>query len=1158
MSDLLNRTSPVEPLLDELRQKNLVVVEQYNIVRSKSTSQAQMRQLFTYVRAWGDKDKDKFYEALKATNPSVIKDLEQPSEQDALETQLINSLESCRKDYMESITRQYERIRDHNARLGEHYSINKTNLLMIKERRDEEDREHEVISMGRKHLEIMNSRASDEHHPTSIETLFDPGEDGHVPETVVLQGPAGIGKTTTVQKIMFDWASGNLYPDKFSYVFCLSCREINNIPDKMSLSGLLSNICNLRCSENMIKSILGDCKKILVIIDGLDELRWQCQETTGVCMDPFQEVSMEVLVNSLLRKKVLPRASVMITTRPYTLGRLEEVLQSPRYVEVMGFNEENRVEYFYTFFKNKKQAEKAVEIIKDNETLFTMCVVPITCWIVCTVMKQQMERGLNVANTTTSVYWLYVKSLIKYHGGDSDQSVLSCVRKLCALAKDGIMGQKILFDEKDLTDHGLRMSEIESIFLNENIFLRGPDCGTTNSFIHLSVQEWFAALYYVLREDTESGDGSGGHNKEVMDLLRKSESHKHFRLTVHFLFGLCSENQREEIEGDFGCKISIGIKSTLGSWMTERLVLGGDQRILLDYLYETQDEDFTRRMMSLYKELRVDSDNTNYTAISYCLVNSPRRDHYVVLLDVSLNIRSVEILSPGLMKCAEIEFQMCDLTSSWESLRDVITANRSLIRLDLSGNFTLGDSGVKRLCDGLRHPECALQELRLEGCRLTSSCCEDLQDVITTNRSLIKLDLGWNNLGDSGVKLLCDGLRHPDCSLQKMGLGGCRLTSSCWEHLRDVITTNRSLIRLDLSCNELGDSGVKRLCDGLRHPECTLQELRLDRCDLPSSYCEDLRDVITTNRSLITLDLHRNDLGDSGVKRLCDGLRHPKCALQELRLEGCDLTSSCCEDLQDVITTNRSLIRLDLSRNKLGDSGVKRLCDGLRHPDCALRELRRETFCMGNQQITQSRGHYIVLLSFLTSHMTYLSPLSCDLFCFFHLCRLDRCDLTSSCCEDLQDVITTNRSLITLDLSGNKLGDSGVKRLCDGLRHPDCALQELRLDRCDLTSSCCEHLQDVITTNRSLITLDLSSNKLGDSGVKRLCDGLRHPDYALQELRLDGCDLTSSCCEDLQVVITTNRSLIRLDLGWYDLGDSGVKRLCDGLRHPECTLQELE
>ncbi|KAM4622934.1 NACHT, LRR and PYD domains-containing protein 3-like [Discoglossus pictus] len=1014
-------------------------------------------------------------------------------------------LEKCRIEYKESVAVKYRTIRAHNAHLGEHDTIKYTNLLMIKNLCDDEERGLDILSLGRKHLVIMN-RASYEYYPMTIQTLFEPGEWS---ETVVLQGPAGIGKTTIVQKIMFEWASGNLYQQKFNYVFCLSCREINNVKGKMTLSGFLSNICNLRCSENVIKSILEDSSDILVIIDGLDELKWQIEKTTGACVNPFQETSMKDLVNSILRKTILQRASLIITTRPYTLEKLKECIQSACYVDAIGFNEKSRVEYFYTILQNKIQAERAVEIIKENITLFTMCVVPVTCWIVCTVMNQQMERGLNEVKTTTSVYWLYVKSLIKHHGRDSHQSVLGCVKELCALAMDGVMEQKILFDENDITDHGLSMSEITSVFVNENIFHKETDCDTTYSFIHFSVQEFFAALYFLLGGDKESSGSSEGPNKEVMGLLENSLKKHHLRLTVRFLFGLCSEKQRKAIEEVLGCKISMNIKCTLEQWMVERLESVHDD--IMNYLYESQEEDFIRRMMSHYKKLGFYRGNPKYAAISYCLMNSPRHDHYICFLCNPINIKTLEILSPGLMKCAEIQLIYCDLTPSCcKDLQDVITTNRSLITLDLSNN-EFGDSGVKPLCDGLKHPDCTIQELRLAECDLTSLCCEDLQDVITTNRSLIKLDLSSNILlGDSGVKRLCDGLKHPECTIQELRLVGCNLTSSCCEDLQDVITTNRSLLKLDLISNGLGDSGVKRLCDGLKHPDCTIQELMLSGCDLTSSCCEDLQDVITTNRSLIKLDLTGNGLGDSGIKRLCDGLKHPDCIIQELRLDTCELTSSCCEDLQDVITTNRSLIKLGLTSNELGDSGVKYLCDGLKHPDCTIQDL-----------------------------------------------RLDDCDLSSSCCEDLQDVITTNRSLLKLGLIANGLGDSGVERLCDGLKHPDCTIQDLGLAECDLTSLCCEGLQDVITTNRSLIKLGLSWNKLGDSGIKLLCNGLKHPDCTIQELRLEQCDLTSSCCEDLQDVITTNRSLIKLDLGFNKLGDSGEKLLCDVLKHPDCTIQEL-
>ncbi|XP_075034993.1 apoptosis-associated speck-like protein containing a CARD [Mixophyes fleayi] len=73
--DLISRMSLVSPILDDLLGKNLLTDEQYDIVRSKPTSQEKMRELYSYVRSWGDKDKDKLYEALEKHNSPLIQDL---------------------------------------------------------------------------------------------------------------------------------------------------------------------------------------------------------------------------------------------------------------------------------------------------------------------------------------------------------------------------------------------------------------------------------------------------------------------------------------------------------------------------------------------------------------------------------------------------------------------------------------------------------------------------------------------------------------------------------------------------------------------------------------------------------------------------------------------------------------------------------------------------------------------------------------------------------------------------------------------------------------------------------------------------------------------------------------------------------------------------
>ncbi|CAH2321435.1 NACHT, LRR and PYD domains-containing 3-like [Pelobates cultripes] len=423
---------------------------------------------------------------------------------------------------------------------------------------------------------------------------------------------------------------------------------------------------------------------------------------------------------------------------------------------------------------------------------------------------------------------------------------------------------------------------------------------------------------------------------------------------------------------------------------------------------------------------------------------------------------------------------------------------------------TRKSTGCRREHGGTHLSEYFHYRFRFHACNLDSACCEDLHFLIIKNKSLIKLDLSGNKIQDLGLKMLCKGLTHSDCSLQELRVQECELTSVCCEDLDFAINTNLSLKKLDLSSNKLKDSGVKSLCTGLKSPKCSLKELMLSRCYLTQDCCEDLCSIIALNHSLIMLDLSENNLQDSGLKLLCAGLKDASCTLQELRLQKCLLTSTCCEDLQEVLIVNRSVNKLRLRGNMLQDPGVKYLCAGLRHPNCTLQEL-----------------------------------------------GLESCDVTSACCEDLLSVITRNQSLTKLQLGGNKIEDLGIKILCEGLRQPNCKLQELRVPHCGLTQSACEDLSSVIITSNTLINLDLSGNKIQDTGVQFLCSGLVCHTCRLQELSLRDCHLKSSCCENLLMVLTSNHSLILLDLSWNNFQDSGKKKLYDGLKQSLCSLQEL-
>uniref|UniRef100_A0A3B4FL05 NACHT LRR and PYD domain-containing protein n=1 Tax=Pundamilia nyererei TaxID=303518 RepID=A0A3B4FL05_9CICH len=253
------------------------------------------------------------------------------------------------------------------------------------------------------------------------------------------------------------------------------------------------------------------------------------------------------------------------------------------------------------------------------------------------------------------------------------------------------------------------------------------------------------------------------------------------------------------------------------------------------------------------------------------------------------------------------------------------------------------------------------------------------------------------------------------------------LTSACCQDLSSVLSTQSSLRTLSLNYNKLQDSAVKLLSDGLSSPQCKLQILGLSFCFLSSGSCGFLASVFSNQpSSLRELDMSHNSLRDSGVKQLCVGLQSRFCRLETLRsefslLRFCGLTEKSCEFLGSLLSSKACHLKVvNLSANKLLDSGAMRLSAELQSPDCQIKSLSNSAWLSKVQSLT-------------------------ELCCLQQVQNYSGCWIREKGCISLASALTSNPfSLKELDLSYNCPGDLGAKLLSAKLKDPQCSLETLR------------------------------------------------------------------------------------------------------------------
>ncbi|XP_078390046.1 NACHT, LRR and PYD domains-containing protein 3-like [Cetorhinus maximus] len=859
-------------------------------------------------------------------------------------------------------------------------------LTIISSVRDRTLVEHELLARGRDHEEWREKHLRRELEKIRIDQLFQSSfswisslfqkvksffwqsDSG---SSAAVSGVPGIGKTTMVQKIVYDWATGKIYPH-FQFVFSFKFRELNTINSRISLRNLILD--QHPYFGNVLGELWKNPKGLLFIFDGLDEFKDSIDfadnrrntEPQFMCTDPECWCEVSDIVYSLIQHKLLPGCSVLVTSRPTALQLLEKAEISV-WAEILGFVGNERKEYFNKFFEDQVVAAAVFKHVEENEILYTMCYNPSYCWILGLSLgpfftQRNREWQQRIPKTITQLYSYYIYNILINHSRETE-SPRDMLQKLGEMAFTGVSEKKIVFRNEDLTKYNLQPSQFLSGFMMELLERDVSAQSVVYTFLHLTIQEFVAALAQFLTPEP------GGIQKLLSEA--GSEEDGRFEIFLRFVAGLSAPQSTWPLEAFLG-PFPLPITHRVIDWVKEKIKgqIGNtmskpDQRNLLNtlhYLFESQNKALAQATVGSVEVL-------TFSGLPLTPIDCVVLSHVIELCDSikRLDLQNCFIQSEGLQRLELVLHKCCALR--------------------LRSN-NLGDSGAKLLLKALRNPESKLQELGLEENSLTDSSAGDLAFALSTNRSLTHLNLSNNKLGDSGVRILSVALRSPDCKIQKLGLADVVLTASCAETLVSILNTNQSLIKLDLSSNKLGDSGVKQLSAALRNPDCKLQKLHLSGMSLTSSCAEDLASTLSANPALTVLNLSYNKLGDLGVKLLSTALRNPDCKIQKLWLCDNGLSASSVKDIASALNTSQLLTELDLGHNKLRDLGVKFLFEALKNQECKLQKLRLYDTC-----------------------------------------------LTDSCSDDLASALSTNRSLKWLSLELNSFTDQSAPAFCRLIRN---------------------------------------------------------------------------------------------------------------------------
>ncbi|KAG5199519.1 hypothetical protein JEQ12_005998 [Ovis aries] len=755
--------------------------------------------------------------------------------------------------------------------------------------------------------------------PLALSQLFDPDACGRRVQTVVLYGTVGTGKSTLVRKMVLDWCYGRL--PAFELLIPFSCEDLSSLgPAPASLCQLVAQ--RYTALKEVLPLMAAAGSRLLFVLHGLEHLNLNFSlASTGLCSDPEKPEAPAAIITNLLRKYMLPEASILVTTRPSAIGRIPSKYVG-RYGEICGFSDTNLQKLYFQLRFNQPdcgpgaggvsvtpaQRDHLVQMLTRNleghHQIAAACFLPSYCWLVCATLHF-LHAPTPAGQTLTSIYTSFLRLNFSGEMLDStDPSKLSLMayaaRTMGKLAYEGVSSRKTYFSEEDVRgclEAGVQTEEefqLLRVFRRDALrFFLAPcvEPGHAGTFVFTvpAMQEYLAALYIVLglrkttlqrvgKEVAELVGRVGEDVSLVLGIMAKLLPLRALPLLFNLLkvvprvFGRVVGKSREAVaqamvlemfrEEDY---YNDDVLDQIGASI---LGVEGPRR----HPDEPPDDEVFE-LFPMFMGGLLSAHNRAVLAQLGCPIKTLDALENAQAIKKKLGKLGRQVLPPSeLLDHLFFHYEFQNQRFSAEVLGSLRQLNLAGVRMT-----PLKCTVVAAVLGSGRH---ALDEVNLASCQLDPAGLRTLTPVFLRAR---KLGLQLNSLGPEACRDLRDLLLHDQCQVTTLRLSNNPLMAAGVALLLEGLAGNTSLKHLSLLHTGLGDEGLELLA------------AQLDR-----------------NQQLQELNVAYNGAGDTAALALAKAAwKHP--SLELLHLYFNELSSECRQALRDLGSTAEGGARVVVS-----------------------------------------------------------------------------------------------------------------------------------------------------------------------------------------------------------------------------------------------------